>query len=355
MSQPSTRIVKALLATLHYSGLGSFVAPWTRGQGVIFTLHHVLPDETRPFDPNGLLRITPQFLDTVLGHVREAGFELLSLDDASSRMRAAKNRDRRPFACFTFDDGYKDNVRNALPVLERHRAPFTVYIPTDYADGIGELWWLALERVVRNSDAVSPRLDGKTVTLGCRTTVEKYAAYERIYWWLRGACEDEARQVVRDLCATAGIDQAQLCRDLIMNWDELRALSANPLATIGAHTRRHFAVAKLAEDEAREEIAGSAARVEHELGQPCRHFSFPYGDETSAGPRDFRLAAEAGLWTAVTTRKGMIKGIGRGSVTGLPRVSLNGNYQDSRYLKALLTGAPFAFLDLLRRPSATAA
>ena len=62
-----------------------------------------------------------------------------------------------------------------------------------------------------------------------------------------------------------------------MSWDELRELAQDPLVTIGAHTKSHFALAKLPEADTRAEIADSVARIERELGRPCRHFSYPYG------------------------------------------------------------------------------
>ena len=108
-----------------------------------------------------------------------------------------------------------------------------------------------------------------------------------------------------------------------------------------------MALSRLGEDEARREITDSVARIERELGRACRHFCYPYGDVTSAGNREFELAAELGLHTAVTTRKGFVAGDGAGSLTALPRVSLNGEYQRVRYLKALLSGLPFGLLDVL--------
>jgi hypothetical protein len=48
-------------------------------------------------------------------------------------------------------------------------------------------------------------------------------------------------------------------------------------------------------------------RIERELGRPCRHLSYPYGDESSAGAREFELARELGARTGVTTRKGLIQ------------------------------------------------
>ncbi len=90
------------------------------------------------------------------------------------------------------------------------------------------------------------------------------------------------------------VDMAADCARLVMNWDELRTLAADPLVAIGAHTKGHFAIAKLADERALEEMVGSANRLESELGKRPAHFSFPYGDPASAGPRDFGLARQAG-------------------------------------------------------------
>jgi peptidoglycan/xylan/chitin deacetylase (PgdA/CDA1 family) len=344
---------KTALSALHYTGLGSLIAPLTRGEGVIFTLHQVQPGPARPFDPNGILRVTPEFLETVVQQVRDAGFETVSLDAAVERI-AGHAPGRRPFACFTFDDGYRDNLTHAYPILKRHSVPFAIYVPTEFPEGRGELWWLVLEQIILRSPSVIVQMGGTVRTFSCATTAERHAAYDAIYWWLRALPEDRARQVIRELAAGANVDIATLCRDLIMSWDEIRHLAADPLVTIGAHTQRHFAVARLTASDARAEIAGSVARVEAELGRRCHHFSFPYGDEASAAERDFEIAASLGLASAVTTRKGVIQGGGRDTLTGLPRVSLNGDYQQGRYVDVLLTGAPFAFWNMFKRAPQTA-
>jgi hypothetical protein len=74
--------------------------------------------------------------------------------------------------------------------------------------------------------------------------------------------EAQARKVTADLASKAGFDQVALCRDLIMDWNEIRALAKDPLVTIGAHTCRHFALAKLPAEEARSEISNSTSRIE---------------------------------------------------------------------------------------------
>ena len=345
----TSSLFKAALNTIHFTGIDRALSPLTRGEGVIFTLHQVRPEPPRAFEPNRILAVTPAFLEQVVRQVIEAGFEILSLDEVHARL-TGDARPARPFAAFTFDDGYRDTREHALPVFKRFGAPFAVYVPSAFADGQGELWWLALEQVIREAPSVSVQMNGEMRRFVCGSPAEKSHAFEQIYWWLRALPEDRARDVVRELCDGAGLDVFKICRDLIMTWAELRQLAADPLVTIGSHTRSHLAVAKLAERDAFDEITAGIKRLELELGRRCHHFSFPYGDETSAGARDFKLAELAGVHTAVTTRKGVVHHHHRRSLTSLPRVSLNGDYQHGRYVKVFMTGAPFAMLDVLRRP-----
>ncbi|MGQ0456779.1 MAG: polysaccharide deacetylase family protein [Hyphomicrobium sp.] len=348
MLRPSKSLLKAALSALHFAKADALLAPFSSGDGVIFTLHHVTPDAPREFDPNGILKVTPAFLDSVIRQVRAKGFDIIALDDVPERLANGG----RPFAAFTLDDGYRDNRDHAYPVFKAHDAPFAIYVPTDYADGHGELWWLALEEALRRLDVVAVEIEGEIIKLRLATDRDKAAAFETIYWRLRAMPEADARIIVRTLAASANFDVADLTRELVMGWDELRALASDPLVTIGAHTRSHYALAKLPDADARAEIADSVARIEAELGRPCRHFSFPYGCEASASDRDFAIARDLGLATAVTTRKGLLRRVHAGALTALPRVSLNGAFQDIRYVDVLLSGAPFAFLDAANKVAA---
>ena len=349
MSSRSTQILKTALSALYYTGADSLAAPFTRGAGVIFMLHRVTPEPARPFEPNRILKVTPDFLGDVLTQVIEAGFDLLPIDEVPERI--ANHRHSRPFAVFTLDDGYRDNLEYALPVFRRFGAPFTIYLPTDYMDGKGDLWWLMLEKVIAATDRVSVNLSGHERHFDTASIADKEFAYTEIYWWLRNIPEDDARSVVSGLARAHGFDGDALCQELMMNWDEVRKLAADPLVTIGAHTRRHMALAKLDAVTTRDEMASSIARIEHEPNRPCRHFSYPYGCKMSAGTREFEIAQELGIATAVTTRKGQIDAAHLDCLTGLPRFSLNGDYQDPRYIKVMLSGMPFRLWKALDRVS----
>jgi peptidoglycan/xylan/chitin deacetylase (PgdA/CDA1 family) len=95
-----------------------------------------------------------------------------------------------------------------------------------------------------------------------------------------------------------------------------------------------------------------AAVIEAALGTRPRHLAYPVGDPTSAGPREFRLAQEAGFATATTTRPGVLFPEHRDCLTALPRITLNGEFQRLRYVRVLLSGAATALHNRFRRVNA---
>lgn len=349
MSGASLKVLKAALSAMHAARIDRLAAPMTQGAGVIFMLHQVTPEPVQGFEPNRILKVTPSFLNDVIEETRRAGFDIIAIDDVKARLSAGEYANAKPFAVFTLDDGYRDNRDHALPIFERHGVPFTVYVPSDFAEGAGDLWWLVLQEAIRHVTSVPLAIFGLDGHAAAASDGEKDAAFNTVYWSLRTRCEREARAAVSELARHAGFDAASLCRDLIMGWDELSAFAAHPLVTIGAHTKAHFAVAHLSDDEARTEMATGRQRLEQRLGIECRHFSYPYGSEIAAGPRDFKIASELGFETAVTTRKGMIQRSHANALTALPRLSLNGDFQDIRMVRVLMSGAPFALLDAARR------
>ena len=346
-SKRTTKLIKASLATLFYTGGHRVIAPFTQGVGAIFMLHHVTPEPQRSFEPNRILRITPDFLERAIQVALDSGFDIVSLDEAHFRL--SEGLYERPFACFTLDDGYRDNLIHAYPVFKRHNLPFAIYVPSAFPDGDGDLWWLTLQSIIDRVDRLQLKMDGELREFDCATPIAKDAAFEDIYWWLRTINETEARAVVHELCRSAGIDWREHGQTLPMTWDEIRRLAADPLVTIGSHTRQHYALAKLTEAEARQEIELGTERITRELGRRPEHLSYPYGSPSAAGAREFRLAKELGYKTAVTTRRGLVYAEHGAHLTALPRVSLNGDYQDEKYLRVFLTGAPFAVWNGFKR------
>src|SRR5207253_2646090 len=133
--------------------------------------------------------------------------DLVSLDEM--RRRLSEGIFWRRFICFTFDDGYRDNLTHAYPVLRRHAVPFAIYVPTSFPDRLGELWWLALQAVIAWNDRIGLVIGNEDQHFSCRTTREKYDAFNAVYWWLRSLPTERAlRDTVHELCRRYRIDMA---------------------------------------------------------------------------------------------------------------------------------------------------
>ena len=334
--------IRGMFEVLAATHVTAIVRALSSARGIIFTLHRVLPDDPADFSPNSILQVKPEFLDYAIRRVRALGFDIVDLDEAVRRVEADFHVKR--FAVFTFDDAYRDNLKYALPVLRRQQCPFTLYVPTAFVDGVGEIWWQALEDIITTQQAIAVEIGGETEIVATETQGEKQEAYDALYRRMRTMPEPERVRLIRDLAAKYGYDLEAQCRDLIMNWSELRGVAADQLCTIGAHTVHHYELAKLPVEQARSEIEMSLKVLEAQFGRRPIHLSYPIGGPASAGPREYRLAQDLGLRSAVTTIPGGLYRKNRSSLTALPRVSLNGLFQARRYMDVFATPAVFTMM-----------
>lgn len=351
MKQLRNNVIRVGLEALYFSGAHHLLRPLFAGVGAVFMLHHVRPPREAEFQPNRHLEVAPEFLRVTLEHLRSHDIDVISMDEVHERL--LQGRFARRFAAFTFDDGYRDNRDFALPVLREFDAPATIYVASDFAEGTGLLWWTALEAVIAKAEQIDVQMGGSAVSFDTSTPAAKQAAFDRLHDWLRMLPgEHDLQREIASLCARHDVDAAALCRGLCLSWDELRPLSDDPLVTIGAHSITHCNLAKQREEIAAQEINVSRERIEHVLQRPVLHLAYPYGDRHAAGDREFTLARAGGFKTAVTTRPGMLFSESIGHLTALPRVSLNGNYQDARILPVLTSGAATAMWNGFRRIAA---
>jgi peptidoglycan/xylan/chitin deacetylase (PgdA/CDA1 family) len=319
MMTPRYAAIKAVLGLMLVARAHRWIGTAAGGCGAIFMLHHVRPQARDAFAPNRLLEVTPQFLDETLRVVKACGLEPVSIDEA--RRRLISGEGGRRFAVFTLDDGYRDNLVHAAPVFRRHGCPFTVYVTSRFASGEG---------------------------IDVSTTGRKSAAFEALMRQVRHDGEPTRNPLVFSLARQAGFDPHDLCRDLCMGWDEIRELAADPLVTIGAHTRTHPILTNLDDEEALEDISAGREEVEKALGRPVEHLAYPVGDASAASEREYTLARTLGFKTAVTTRKGLIHPSDAGRLERLSRVTLNGHFQSTHYVELFLSGAPHAFANRLK-------
>ena len=303
---------RAVSAIGHYTGLSRMIGVRYRGRGMIFVLHSVVDDDAVYVDQT--LRCSTGQLETTLKWLRGQDVDFVDLEEAIRRLRYG---DPRPFACFTLDDGYADNLTRALPIMERFGAPFTVYVTTGMVTREIDAWWVGLAALVGSHDRVelTPRLSVECIDLS-----SKKRAFKRLE---RSIHQDfSLLPHLREAIANSGID----CRTLIdreaLSENQLRELSRHPLVTIGGHTMTHCNLAQASPSAVQWEIAENRRFLQNVTGRPVEHFAYPFGHDRACGDREAQISRELGFRTAVTGRWGTLFAEHADHCYSLPRLHL---------------------------------
>lgn len=301
-----------------------------RGIGSAIVMHSVVRDRRDHLLDR--LRTSVSFLEALVAHYLAAGVQVITLDEALARL---ENPSSKRFVCFTFDDGYRDNLRLALPIFERHALPLTVFVTTCFIDRSMNVWWAGLVELLKQVDTLEVSALGRTIDT---STFEKKV---QAYRWLGGAVSAGtlSAQAVSDLFRSHGIScEAILDRDAL-DGSEVRDLARHPLVTVGGHTHSHPRLSSLSLPNARQEMKQNKDLLEELTGRQVHHFAYPYGDRTSCGEREFALARELGFRSGLTTQIG---NFGRKHLfcpTGLPRLRPFNQHESIRLLEFQRSGA----------------
>ncbi|HQU16087.1 MAG: polysaccharide deacetylase [Chromatiales bacterium 21-64-14] len=204
-------------------------------------------------------------------------------------------------AAITFDDGYEDNARIALPILKRNGVPACFFVATGFLDG-GMMWNDVIIESLRV--ARGGRIDLNTLGIGCLSIdglAERRAALRAIIDALkyRPAQErDAAVDLVRSAC------NVQLSVKLMMSTQDVQRLHREGME-IGGHTITHPILAQVGDDEARREILGGKHRLEEILGTPVELFAYPNGKPgRDYTPAHVGMVRELGFKAALSTQWG---------------------------------------------------
>lgn len=330
-------IRKLALHAVRFSGLAPLARPFASGIGAILMLHRVTANPEKPNGVNRHLNIAPRFLDELIADMKRHGYRFVSMDEAVDRILAPHHREK--FAAITADDAYRDNLTEALPVLEKHGAPIAIYVAPSLINGSSDLWWEVVEDIVAARDDVYVATPKGRVRLDCSSPARKYAANVFLHGYLtRDVAEEDQRTVVRELARSVGVDFERPRRETLMTWEEVRTVAGHPLVTIGAHTVNHYNLKRLTEEKAFAEMVDSARILDFELGRMPRHLAYPYGYAAAVCEREVRLAEAAGFASAVTTRHGVLRAEHAAHLHALPRISINGRYQRVAHIRTMLSG-----------------
>ncbi|MBC00814.1 MAG: polysaccharide deacetylase [Rhodobacteraceae bacterium] len=290
------RRVKTLgLRVLSASGATRLVARRYGGRGVILMFHDFTPDPKADLDQG----CRSADFERILKDLRRSGRDIVTMDEALQRL---EDPQARPFAVLTFDDGYRSNIDIALPMLERHHAPATIFVPTEMMTRTINAWWLGLKHLFLDNDHVE--IEPMGVRFACPDRAAKTAALRRATAWV---WEDFHRaEMLGPTFARHGVSLPDIVEAQAIDEAEMVEIDRHPLVEIGAHTTTHRALALLDAESVRRDIVDNKTYLEDRLGRDVGHFAYPYGAPSISGRREAEIVRSAGFRSAVTTTAGCL-------------------------------------------------
>ncbi len=264
---------------------------------VIVLVYHRVTTLAR--DPE-LLAVTPEHFRAQMRYLKEH-VPLVRFAEAGEAANG-------PAVAVTFDDGYADNVLEALPILEEVEVPATFFVSTGTIGTARLFWWDELDGLImgRRDIPVEFTLQDDrfgrswhTVTVNDRqefyrqlVALMKMIKTERRERWL-----DQLRSWGEPNGAASSIHRA-------MTVPELQQLARSRFSTIGAHSVSHSRLASLTTAAQREEMVASKRQLEAWLGREIEFFSYPYGRRSDYNARTAALCREAGFVKAAANFPG---------------------------------------------------
>jgi len=179
-----------------------------------------------------------------------------------------------------FDDGFKDVLLNATPILEKFGIPATLFLVSGFLDHTHILWTLQYKEILSKKGL--PHDEQTAIIHSIKTGVE-----------------EERKKIMKQF----PISNDSNLFDNFLSWEDVRTLLKNNFE-IGSHGVSHSRLTEINPEEALNEITYSKERLEKELGVSVKSFSFPHGRSSANLVEKLKMA---GYEYVVSSGKGINK------------------------------------------------
>ena len=292
---------------------------------VFLSYHRVLSDiefesEIRP-DNN--LVVSKSIFDKQIKFISQ-NFNPTSINDVFKKSFDGKNK-----IVITFDDGYLDNIINAVPILKKYNCPAIIYVTTGFLGNKNIAWWIRLWDLILNSSEI--------FYMGKRINISKLQEKKKTYNLIKNnlfLMKSEGINNFFDDFKTENLDTSSLEKNIFMNYEDLKKINAEKLIEIGCHTHSHQNLKILTEFEIKEELTKSKEFLESLLEREIKHFSIPFGGKNSYSENILKIIYNLNFETIVTTNHDIFK---KKNFLKIPRIGIGNNDIDD-YLYSKLIG-----------------
>lgn len=308
------KLIKNNIFNIARTDLGATILSKWKNPFVIFCFHRVLKSQDFLVDcnPNNEFSVSEDFFDKFIFNIKSE-YNICTIDELVYEIN---NGTANNLALITFDDGYKDNLINALPILEKYNVPATVYVTTRFADGDAWMWWNELWDLVSNQKSI---IFNNNLELNCHSNKEKKLTYNFLLKQFSAMTIETQMSVLSKISQS---DQRVSYSEICLDWSDIVSLDEHPLITIGSHTHSHPNLCNESENTVFYELNHSKLLLESKLGHAIHHLSFPFGGVNEYGMREINIANEIGYHSAVTT---MCKKMYKKKILELPRYFVTEN------------------------------
>lgn len=215
---------------------------------------------------------------------------------------------REPAVALTFDDGYADNLLEALPILAEAEVPATFFISTGSIGSDREFWWDELERLVLAEQEYPGQFSladhaGERTWLTA-TEAQRQVLYQELYPLIFKLPAARRQAWLDRLREWGGLGLEGRAANRPLTPAELRQLAQSRWATIGAHTVSHARLSALEAAQQQREIVASRDYLAEQLGKPIKVFSYPFGSKADYNGHSRRICRAAGFSKAAANFPG---------------------------------------------------
>jgi peptidoglycan/xylan/chitin deacetylase (PgdA/CDA1 family) len=294
----------------------------------VLTFHRVARAGAAGFDPD-VSDTTPEAFDRQVAMLKRY-FTLIDTAELDAH-RAGAPLPRNP-ALITFDDGYRDNHDEALPILRRHGAKAVFFIATRYVDERRIYWWERINRALASPRTrltitypeerrfeITNHETRRAATRGLLDVVKKHAGLD-LERFLVELEEAAGTPLSRD-------EERSLADAMVMSWDQVRGLKAAGM-DVQSHTHNHRILQTISDDEITADLRTSRSLLEAQIDAPVYALAYPAGKPITSQPGLRRAVRRAGIRLGLTTAPGSVRLDRSLDWLGIPRVTVEREMPD---------------------------
>ncbi|WP_190294904.1 polysaccharide deacetylase family protein [Marinobacter sp. R17] len=295
--------------------------------GIVLMYHEVLEDS---IDIPAWTIVKRSNFEWQMKYLRN-NFDVVTMDEATKRV-CGLSEGQRPFAVVTFDDGYKGNFNNVLPVMNKLSLPFVVYVATKAVSDSSIYWYDKIIGLLDKRDDLFISIEGDDIPIRkSHSNSKRWSLMQKALSKLKSMSASE-----RDIEVKKILDENDArsfsSRIGMLSASDLGAMSKHQLVTIGNHTHGHELLDQISGLEIYNTINKANCLIESWTGIKPKHFAYPNGNYSE---NVLDALSAFGFSTLVTTKPGIWDG--SRSLMEIPRLGI-GRFETKSQFKARLAG-----------------